>query len=122
VGVSGEKLSYIEFEFGSATLGPIQIEKLDKLAHALHERSGLRLEITGRADKENDRSVLTEIENKEVDDERLLRLAQDRSRQIETYLVETGGIPAERISLTQEQIIDSSGDDQARTNLNLAGR
>lgn len=121
VGVSGEELSYIEFEFGSATLGPIQIEKLDKLADALHERSGLRLEITGRVDKENDRSVLTEIEDQEVDDERLLLLAQDRSRQIKTYLVETGGIPAERISLIGEQIIDSSEGDHARTNLNLAG-
>jgi hypothetical protein len=121
VGGNGEELSYLEFEFGSATLGPEQLEKLDKLAKALKERPGLRLEIIGRADRENDRSVLTEIENKAADDERLLLLAQERSGQIKTYLVEAGGIPAERIWLTREQILESSKDDQAKTNLNLAG-
>ncbi|MGW8208755.1 MAG: DUF748 domain-containing protein, partial [Syntrophobacteria bacterium] len=102
VGGNGEELSQIEYEFGSATLRPEQIEKLDKLAKALQERPGLRLEITGRADKENDLSVLTEIKKQAVDDEMLLLLAQDRSRQIKTHLVETGKIPAERISLTRE--------------------
>jgi len=121
VGGNGEELSYIEFEFGSATLGPEQIEKLDKLVKALQERPGLRLEITGRADKENDRSVLTKIENQAVDDERLLLLAQDRSGQIKTHLVETGGVSAERISLNREQILESSEGDHSRTNLNLAG-
>jgi len=121
VGGNGEELSQIEYEFGSATLRPEQIEKLDKLAKALQERPGLRLEITGRSDKENDLSVLTEIEKKAADDERLLLLAQDRSRQIKTHLVETGGIPAERISLTREQILESSEGDHVGTNLNLAG-
>jgi hypothetical protein len=97
------------------------MEKLDKLAKALEERPGLRLEIIGRADREKDRSVLGEIENKTVDDERLLRLAQDRSGQIKTHLVEARGISAERISLIREQILDSAEGDQARTNLNLAG-
>jgi flagellar motor protein MotB len=120
VGGNGEELSYIEFEFGSATLGPEQIEKLDKLAKALQERPGLRLEITGRADKENDRSVLTKIETQAVDDERLLLLAQDRSGQIKTHLVETGGVSAERISLNREQILESSETDHSRTNLNIA--
>lgn len=120
VGGSGEELSHIEFEFGSATLRPEQIEKLDKLAKALQERPGLRLEITGGADKENDRSVLTEIENKAVDDGRLRLLAQERSKQIKTHLVETGGIPSERISLTREQIIESSEGDYVRINLTLA--
>ena len=121
VGGNGEELSYVEFEFGSGILRPEQMEKLDKLAKALEERPGLRLEIIGRADREKDRSVLGEIENKTVDDERLLRLAQDRSGQIKTHLVEARGISAERISLIREQILDSAEGDQARTNLNLAG-
>ena len=121
IGGNGEELSSIKYAFGSATLGPEQIEKLDKLAKALQERPGLHLEVTGTADKENDRSVLSEIEKQPVDDERLLLLAQDRSRQIKTHLVETGGIPAERIRLTREQILESSEGDHARTNLNLAG-
>jgi hypothetical protein len=121
VGGNGEELSQIEYEFGSATLRPEQIEKLDKLAKALQERPGLRLEITGRADKENDLSVLTEIKKQAVDDEMLLLLAQDRSRQIKTHLVETGKIPAERISLTREHILESSEGDHVRAYLNLAG-
>jgi hypothetical protein len=121
VGGNGEELSYIEFEFGSATLDPEQIEKLDKLAKALEKRPGLRLEITGRADRENDWSLMTRIKNKEADDERLLVLAQERSEQIKTHLIETRGITAERILLNREQILDSSETDQARTNLNLAG-
>ena len=120
VGGSGEELSHIEFEFGSATLRPEQIEKLDKLAKALQERPGLLLEVTGRSDKENDRSVLTDIEKEAVDDGRLRLLAQERSKQIKTHLVETGGIPAERISLTQEQLIESSEGDYVRINLTLA--
>jgi outer membrane protein OmpA-like peptidoglycan-associated protein len=121
VGESGKELSYIAFEFGSATLRPEQIEKLDKLAEALHKRSGLRLKITGRADKKNDRSVLTEIENNTVDDERLRLLAQERSRQIKTHLVEAGGISSERISLTREQIFKSTKAGNVRINLILAG-
>ena len=121
VGVDGEELSYIEFEFGSANLSPIQIEKLDKLADALNERSELQLEITGRADKEYDRSALTENGNEAVDEERLLLLAQERSRQIKTHLVRIGKISAERISLTREQIIESSEGGYVRINLILAG-
>jgi len=121
VGGSGEELSYIEFEFGSATLRPEQMEKLDKLAKALQERPGLRLEIRGRADKENDWSALTVIKNKAVDDGRLRLLAQERSKQIKTHLVETGGIQSERISLPREQIIESSEGDNVRVNLTLTG-
>jgi len=62
VGGKGEELGRIEFEFGSATLHPEQIEKLDKLAKALEERPALQLEIEGRADRKNDRSVLAEKE------------------------------------------------------------
>jgi hypothetical protein len=120
VGGSGEELSYVEFEFGSATLRPEQIEKLDKLTKALQERPGLGLEIKGRADKENDRSVLTDIGKEAVDDGRLRLLAQERSKQIKTHLVETGGIPAERISLSREQLIESSEGDYVRINLTLA--
>jgi hypothetical protein len=121
VGGNGEELSYVEHEFGSATLRPEQIEKLDKLAKALQERPGLRLEITGTADMENDRSVLAQTEKQPVNHEGLILLAQDRSRRTKNHLVENGGIPAERISLTPEQILESSKGDQARTNLALAG-
>ena len=204
VGGNGEELSHIEFEFGSATLRPQQIEKLDKLAKALQERPGLRLEIEGRADRRHDRSALAErellnqlksarfeklkgdknravasaedislsdeeyerliikaykerfgedlktllaknsqnssekssaedratmiaeararlIENMAVDEEKLRLFAQERAEQIRMHLVETGGVPAERLSLTQVKIKQAFEGDHARTNLNLAG-
>lgn len=62
VGGSGEELNNIEFEFGSATLGPEQIEKLDKLAEALSERPALLLKIEGTADKQRDGEALAEAE------------------------------------------------------------
>jgi len=201
VGGNGEELSYIEFDYGSATLLPEQIEKLDKLSKALTERPALKLEIEGRADQRYDRSALAEkellrqlsggglqadkqqavtaaedislsdeqyekliikayeerfgedpktllakkaensseksstedratmiaeakeklIENMPVDDVKLRLLAQERAEQIRMYLVDTGGIPAERISLTRGQPLDSAEGDHARSNLNLAG-
>jgi hypothetical protein len=62
VGGSGEGLNNIEFEFGSATLAPQQIEKLDKLAEALSDRPALLLKIEGTADKKKDGEALTEAE------------------------------------------------------------
>jgi hypothetical protein len=61
-GGDGEDLSFVEFEFGSTTLGSKQIDKLEKLAEALQERPELKLEIEGVADKENDRTALTDAE------------------------------------------------------------
>jgi outer membrane protein OmpA-like peptidoglycan-associated protein len=62
VGASGENLNNIEFEFGSATLAPEQMEKLDKLAEALSDRPALLLKIEGTADKKKDGKALTEAE------------------------------------------------------------
>jgi outer membrane protein OmpA-like peptidoglycan-associated protein len=62
VGASGENLNNIEFEFGSATLAPQQMEKLDKLAEALSDRPALLLKIEGTADKKKDGKALTETE------------------------------------------------------------
>jgi len=201
VGGSGEELSNVEFEFGSATLRPEQLKKLDKLAKALKERPALRLEIEGRADQTQDRTVIAEkelinqvkgpkpkgddkealtgaedillsdeeyekliikaykerfgedpktilaknsenipkksssksratmiaeakdrlIEDMAVDDEKLRFLAQERAEQIRMHLVETGGLPAERVSLIQVKIEKAFEDDHARTILHLAG-
>jgi len=62
VGASDENLNNIEFEFGSATLAPEQMEKLDKLAEALSDRPALLLKIEGTADKKKDGKALTETE------------------------------------------------------------
>ena len=62
VGGDGEELSFVEFEFGSASLGTEQIRKLEQLAKGLHERPALRLEIKGVADTEHDRMALAEAE------------------------------------------------------------
>ena len=50
----------MEFEYGSESLLPQQIQKLDKLAQALQERPALQLQIEGAADSEYDRLALAE--------------------------------------------------------------
>lgn len=44
------ELSYLEFAPGSAEIGPAQVKALDTLGKALNDRTGLKLEITGRVD------------------------------------------------------------------------
>jgi len=62
VGIDGEDLSYVAFEFGSAALQPSQNAKLDKLAKALKDRPTLQLGIKGIADAQYDRLALSEKE------------------------------------------------------------
>lgn len=47
----GEELSYVEFNSGTAILGPEAEKRLQTLAKALAEREALTLEITGSADQ-----------------------------------------------------------------------
>jgi hypothetical protein len=53
-GGGGQELSYVEFEPGRAVLTQDSQAKLTKLQTALTERPGLKLDITGRADRERD--------------------------------------------------------------------
>ncbi|MFN7571999.1 MAG: DUF748 domain-containing protein [Betaproteobacteria bacterium] len=46
----GEELGYVQFAAGSADLDATQREKLDKLARALADRPGLKMDLIGRAD------------------------------------------------------------------------
>jgi len=57
-GGSGEELSYVAFEPGTAIFAPAQEEKLTKLQKALYDRPGLKLDATGRSDPEKDRDGL----------------------------------------------------------------
>ena len=58
---SGEELSRLDFEPGRARLGDIQARTLETLVKALHEREGLKLEISGLADPESDREALKQV-------------------------------------------------------------
>lgn len=55
---SGEKLDFIEFDYGSDRIGREDIKKLKSLITALYERPSLRLEIEGGADQKGDRNAL----------------------------------------------------------------
>jgi hypothetical protein len=46
----GQELGLVEFAPGSAALAPEQAKRLDMLAKALNDRTGLRLDIIGRVD------------------------------------------------------------------------
>ena len=57
-GGGGEELSYVEFDDGRAGASSAGRDKLAKLQSALIERPGLKLDIIGRADPEQDREGL----------------------------------------------------------------
>jgi uncharacterized protein involved in outer membrane biogenesis len=57
-GSGGEELSYIEFDYGRALPTAAGQDKLAKLQSALVERPGIKLDITGRVDPEQDREGL----------------------------------------------------------------
>ncbi len=54
-------LSYVEFDFGRATLSDAAAAKLKSLATAMNRRPALRLEISGRIDPVNDREGLKKV-------------------------------------------------------------
>ncbi|MCW5622323.1 MAG: DUF748 domain-containing protein, partial [Burkholderiales bacterium] len=54
----GEELSFIDFDYGTFTLSEAGQDKVSKLQTALVDRPGLKLDITGRADPEQDREGL----------------------------------------------------------------
>ncbi len=54
----GQRLDYVEFQPGQATLTPDSLGKLSTLAKAMQDRPGLRLTISGRADPVVDRDGL----------------------------------------------------------------
>ncbi|MGE5305570.1 MAG: DUF748 domain-containing protein [Alphaproteobacteria bacterium] len=53
-GGGGEELSYIDFDYGRATLSPAAEAKLKTLATAMSDRPALKLEITAHVDPVND--------------------------------------------------------------------
>lgn len=57
----GEELSYLEFDYGSATIAGSGEAKLKNLAKALHDRPALKLDIAGHADPANDAEGLKQL-------------------------------------------------------------
>ena len=57
----GEELSYLEFDYGLATVSEQNLKKIQTLTKALYERPSLKLDIEGHADSENDREGLKHL-------------------------------------------------------------
>lgn len=57
----GKELAYLEFDYGKADLPPGAESKLDPLAKALHDRPGLKLDIAGQMDPDQDREGLKHV-------------------------------------------------------------
>lgn len=57
-GGTGEDLQYIEFDPGSTAMLASEQKKIEILSKGLEERPGLRLEVTGTADPDRDRTAL----------------------------------------------------------------
>jgi len=58
---SGEKLDYIEFDYGSSAITGANVAKVSMLEKALKDRPGVKLEITGHVDPEKDREGLKQL-------------------------------------------------------------
>ncbi len=54
----GEEMAYVEFDYGYATVAGPMLERLKSLAKALEDRPGLKIELSGRIDPDNDREGL----------------------------------------------------------------
>jgi hypothetical protein len=57
----GEELSYLEFDYGVATIAETNTKKIDTLVKALSDRPALKLDIEGHVDLERDREALKQL-------------------------------------------------------------
>ncbi|MEN8264702.1 MAG: DUF748 domain-containing protein [Nitrospirota bacterium] len=68
----GEELSYIDFEYGLSSINEPEEAKLDKLIKALSARPGLKLEISGYVNAEQDMEALRQNAfNKKINSQKL---------------------------------------------------
>ena len=98
--LGGEELAYLEFPPGSATVD--EPSKLKTLASALADRPGLKLEISSRVDPETDGAELKRAKPDRTVEQlaaSLVLLADSRAQAARNWLVESGKIRAERISV-----------------------
>jgi hypothetical protein len=57
----GEKLEYMEFDYGSAEIRGESATKLNTLIKALHDRTSIKLDIEGYVDPEKDKEALRQV-------------------------------------------------------------
>jgi len=57
----GEELSYLDFDYGVATVAETNTKKIDTLVKALSDRPALKLDIEGHVDVEKDREALKQL-------------------------------------------------------------
>jgi len=57
----GEELSYLDFDYGLATISEPNLKKIDTLIKALSDRPTLKLDIEGHVDLERDREGLKQV-------------------------------------------------------------
>lgn len=80
----GEELGYIEFDYGRDTLSDANTKKIETLAKALQEKSGLKLDITGYVDVERDREGLKQyLMQKKVKTQKIKDLLKKSSESIQ---------------------------------------
>ena len=120
-----DDLAFIEFEPGSATISPAGEKKLETLVKLLQDRPGLALEIAPRVDPAKDVEALKaaalqqklaaapkdlpkeareklEKEPIEVSEAELAALSARRGEQAKAYLIASGRLPAERVSVAEK--------------------
>jgi uncharacterized protein involved in outer membrane biogenesis len=92
----GADFSSIDFASGTSRLSSSEAEKLRTLAKALSERPGIRLEITGFADRERDpEGFRNELLLRKIKNEKFLSLAKEKR--------ESGGLSHDAVEVTDAE-------------------
>jgi len=93
-----EALSQAVFAPGSAELDAASRQTLNNLAHAMHERPALTLEVRGVADAARDALGMTNLPKDETArQDALTSLAQRRAQAVQRWLMDSGKVAPERV-------------------------
>jgi len=115
---SGEELSYVAFEPGSAQLDEQALEQAATLAKALNDRPSLRLDVSGRVDPQADEEGLRRAWL-----ERRLRQAKAEEASTRSNKVDPSSVTvsdAERAEYLEEVYDDTDMDDKPRNFIGMA--
>ena len=114
---SGEELSNVEFEYGRASLAPDAIKRLENLAKALIDRPGLKLEIEGKVDPEQDPEGLKRARiDRKV---RALKREEMTKKNVESGAAETVEVSAQEYPALLERVYREEKFPKPRTMVGL---
>ncbi|NOR45028.1 MAG: hypothetical protein GQ534_05520 [Candidatus Delongbacteria bacterium] len=119
-----EDLNHVDFAFGSTQLDSLQMQKLSGISTALLEKSSLKLNITGIADRKKDRFALAELKYdslstldsaryaatlQSIKDTDLLTLTNKRAQNILLHITVKDSVPADQVTIVEGELSEEKG-------------